>query len=107
MRAPCSNGWRRSRGRSTASTRPTVELHEVGSLDAIVDVVGVCAALESLDIDEVRCSPIAIGTGSIRSAHGDPPEPGAGHRRAAARRFGARASGWPPRSRSPPRPARH
>jgi pyridinium-3,5-bisthiocarboxylic acid mononucleotide nickel chelatase len=52
-----------------------VELHEVGSLDAIVDVVGVCAALESLAVDEVRCSPIAIGTGSIRSAHGTLPNP--------------------------------
>ena len=52
-----------------------VELHEVGSLDAIVDVVGVCAALEALDIAEIRCSPIAIGTGSIRSAHGVLPNP--------------------------------
>ena len=52
-----------------------VELHEVGSLDAIVDVVGVCAALESLDIADIRCSPIAIGTGSIRSAHGVLPNP--------------------------------
>jgi pyridinium-3,5-bisthiocarboxylic acid mononucleotide nickel chelatase len=52
-----------------------VELHEVGSLDAIIDVVGVCAALESLGIDEVHCSPIAIGTGSIRSAHGIIPNP--------------------------------
>ena len=47
-----------------------VELHEVGALDSIVDVVGVCAALEALDIDEVWCSPIAVGHGSVRSAHG-------------------------------------
>lgn len=52
-----------------------VELHEVGSLDAIVDIVGVCAALESLEIDEIHCSPIALGTGSIRSAHGILPNP--------------------------------
>jgi uncharacterized protein (TIGR00299 family) protein len=52
-----------------------VELHEVGSLDSIVDVVGVCAALEALDIDEVWCSPIAVGHGSIRSAHGVIPNP--------------------------------
>ncbi|HSP29914.1 MAG TPA: nickel pincer cofactor biosynthesis protein LarC [Ilumatobacteraceae bacterium] len=52
-----------------------VELHEVGALDSIVDVVGVCAALEALDIDEVRCSPIAVGHGSIRSAHGVLPNP--------------------------------
>ncbi len=52
-----------------------VELHEVGALDSIVDVVGVCAALESLGIDEVWCSPIAVGHGSVRSAHGVIPNP--------------------------------
>ncbi len=52
-----------------------VELHEVGALDSIVDVVGVCAALEALDIDEVWCSPVAVGHGSIRSNHGVIPNP--------------------------------
>ena len=52
-----------------------VELHEVGALDSIVDVVGVCAALEALDVDEVWCSPIAVGHGSVRSAHGTIPNP--------------------------------
>jgi pyridinium-3,5-bisthiocarboxylic acid mononucleotide nickel chelatase len=52
-----------------------VELHEVGALDSIVDVVGVCAALEALDIDDVWCSPIAVGHGSVRSAHGVIPNP--------------------------------
>lgn len=52
-----------------------VELHEVGALDSIVDVVGVCAALETLDVDEVWCSPIAVGHGSVRSAHGTLPNP--------------------------------
>ena len=50
-------------------------MHEVGALDSIVDVVGVCAALEALDIDEVWCSPIAVGHGSVRSAHGVIPNP--------------------------------
>ncbi len=52
-----------------------VELHEVGSLDSIIDVVGACAALESLGIDEVWCSPIAVGNGTVRSAHGSIPNP--------------------------------
>jgi pyridinium-3,5-bisthiocarboxylic acid mononucleotide nickel chelatase len=52
-----------------------VELHEIGALDSIVDVVGVCAALEALDIDDVWCSPIAVGHGSVRSAHGVIPNP--------------------------------
>lgn len=52
-----------------------VHFHEVGGLDAIVDVVGTCAALEVLDIGEVYCSPIAQGRGMIRSAHGKIPNP--------------------------------
>jgi pyridinium-3,5-bisthiocarboxylic acid mononucleotide nickel chelatase len=52
-----------------------VELHEIGALDSIVDVVGVCAGLEALDIDDVWCSPIAVGHGSVRSAHGVIPNP--------------------------------
>jgi len=52
-----------------------VELHEVGSLDAIVDIVGACAALESLGIDRIVCSPIAVGLGTVRAAHGVLPNP--------------------------------
>jgi pyridinium-3,5-bisthiocarboxylic acid mononucleotide nickel chelatase len=53
----------------------TIHFHEVGSLDAIVDVVGVMAALESLGIDEVSCSPIAQGIGTVRAEHGVLPNP--------------------------------
>jgi pyridinium-3,5-bisthiocarboxylic acid mononucleotide nickel chelatase len=53
----------------------TIHFHEVGSLDAIVDVVGVMAALESLDIDRVYCSPIAQGIGTVRAEHGVLPNP--------------------------------
>ncbi|MCY3785622.1 MAG: nickel pincer cofactor biosynthesis protein LarC [bacterium] len=52
-----------------------VHFHEVGALDAIVDVVGTCAALEVLDVAEVHVSPIAQGHGMIRSAHGHLPIP--------------------------------
>lgn len=53
-----------------------VEFHEVGSIDAIIDIVGTCAALEILGIDRVAASPIATSHGSIRSAHGILPNPG-------------------------------
>jgi hypothetical protein len=52
-----------------------VELHEVGALDSILDVVGACAALESLDIDRISHSPIAVGHGSVTTAHGRLPNP--------------------------------
>jgi uncharacterized protein (TIGR00299 family) protein len=52
-----------------------VHFHEVGGLDAIVDIVGTCAALEVLDIDEVRASTVVTGTGMVRAAHGLLPNP--------------------------------
>jgi uncharacterized protein (TIGR00299 family) protein len=52
-----------------------VHFHEVGSVDAIVDVVGTCAALEVLGVDEVRASPVAQGVGMVRTAHGLLPVP--------------------------------
>ena len=52
-----------------------VEFHEVGGVDAIVDVVGSCAALEVLGIDRVVCSPITLGQGRVRAAHGELPNP--------------------------------
>ena len=57
--------------------RPTsqVHFHEVGGIDAIVDVVGTCAALEVLGIDAVFASAVATGTGMVRSAHGVLPNP--------------------------------
>jgi len=52
-----------------------VHFHEVGGLDAIVDVVGTCAALEVLEVDEVRGSTVVTGTGMVRAAHGLLPNP--------------------------------
>ena len=52
-----------------------VHFHEVGGIDAIVDVVGTCAALEVLGVDTVTSSPIAVGLGMVRAAHGIIPNP--------------------------------
>ena len=57
------------------TTVDDIHFHEVGSLDAIVDVVGVCAALEDLGVDTVYCSPIAQGLGTVRAEHGILPNP--------------------------------
>lgn len=53
-----------------------VHFHEVGALDAIVDIVGSCAALEDLAPERIFCSPITTGGGIARSEHGTIPVPG-------------------------------
>jgi hypothetical protein len=52
-----------------------VHFHEVGGVDAIIDVVGTCLALELLGVSSVRSSAVALGTGTVRSAHGILPNP--------------------------------
>ena len=52
-----------------------VHLHEVGAVDAILDVVGVIWGLELLGVEQVYCGPIALGDGSVRAAHGVLPVP--------------------------------
>lgn len=52
-----------------------VHFHEVGGIDAIIDVVGSCAALEVLGVDRVVVSAVATGRGMVRSAHGLIPNP--------------------------------
>jgi uncharacterized protein (TIGR00299 family) protein len=47
----------------------------VGALDAIADVVGVCAGLEHLALDRLVVSPVAVGSGTVRGAHGTMPVP--------------------------------
>lgn len=52
-----------------------VHFHEVGALDAVADVVGTAAALHALGVTAAAASPVAVGQGMVRSAHGLLPVP--------------------------------
>ncbi len=52
-----------------------VHFHEVGAMDAIVDVVGSCLGFELLGIDQFACSKIHVGSGFVEMAHGKFPVP--------------------------------
>jgi uncharacterized protein (TIGR00299 family) protein len=57
-------------------TRPDeVHFHEVGSLDSIADVVGTCAALHDLGVQQLYVSVIALGSGEVTTQHGVLPVP--------------------------------
>jgi uncharacterized protein (TIGR00299 family) protein len=57
------------------STIEEVHFHEVGALDAIIDVVGVCAGVEALGITQLYASSAPLGEGWAKSAHGRIPLP--------------------------------
>lgn len=57
------------------TTPDAIRFHEIGQIDAILDVAATCVALELLEIDELRCSPFPIGHGSIGMEHGLYPNP--------------------------------
>ena len=52
-----------------------VHFHEVGALDALADVVGAAAGLRSLGLTELVASPVSLGSGTARGAHGPLPVP--------------------------------
>ena len=66
-------------GRAEAKIHNTsiesVHFHEVGAVDAIVDIVCAAVGVEALGVDEIICSPLNVGGGMVKCAHGEFPVP--------------------------------
>jgi uncharacterized protein (TIGR00299 family) protein len=62
-------------GEVHGETATEVKFHEVGAVDALVDVLGACVALDQLAVDEVVCARLPMGEGTVSCAHGELPLP--------------------------------
>src|SRR5690606_10540654 len=53
----------------------SIHFHEVGALDAIIDIVGVCAGLHALGLTQLFAGALPLGSGWVNTAHGKLPVP--------------------------------
>ena len=58
-------------------TESSVHFHEASSVDTIIDIIGIAIALDDLNLfnEEISCSPVAIGGGTVSFSHGTTSNP--------------------------------
>ena len=64
-----------SEARVHGTTIEQIHFHEVGAVDAILDIAGACIALDLLGVEAVHCSALPVGRGEIAMIHGRYPNP--------------------------------
>lgn len=52
-----------------------IHFHEVGNMDAVADITGVCLLMEMIGVKKILCSPVHVGSGHVHCAHGILPVP--------------------------------
>src|SRR5665648_46612 len=65
----------RAEARAHGESLQTVHFHEVGMVDSIIDIISTCVLFEELKPREVYCSPVALGSGTVKTRHGIMPVP--------------------------------
>ena len=65
----------RAEGRAHGREMDQIHFHEVGTVDAVTDVVAVCMLMEELAPERIAASPVHVGSGFVRCAHGLLPVP--------------------------------
>ncbi len=58
-----------------AASPDTIHFHEVGAVDAVVDIVGSVIGLDHLGVTQIRVSAVNVGSGTVQTAHGLLPVP--------------------------------
>ena len=84
--SPRARGWARAafhalaaaEGEAHGCAAEEVHFHEVGAVDAIVDVAAACALLDALDVGAVHATAVPVGSGTVHAAHGELPVPAPG-----------------------------